>query len=550
VPNEVPFGRYALLTKIASGGMAELFLARQRGPEGFEKLVAIKRILPARSGDQRFIELFLEEARLAARLSHPNIAQIYDLGIQDASYFLAMEYVSGENLGTLEARSREQGFRVPLPLVVKIAIDVCEGLYYAHHLTDPLGRPLRVVHCDVSPQNILVGYDGSVKIVDFGIARAAHDTRKKTGEVRGKAAYMSPEQVMAEPLDHTSDLFSVGIVLYELLTQRRLFAREDLAETARAVREEPIPPVHRYLTDVPASLEAAVMRALERNREHRYPDARGLQRDLEAVLADRGGVPSNAALSEFMAVLFRESLAKRVFTESTMTAVIPLTGTQVPRAPTIIEAPPPERAATPQPPVMPVVTTSAPRAGAMGILGVVLGLAVGVGATVWYSKRIQPTPMTIVAGEPQPGHFETSSTAAAGGGLLVEQRPVVTELPPPPAAAGHDAAVEPPPTATERPLAPMEIRHGRVQHSVKFGYLAINTEPWTNVRVGSRVLGATPLRDVKLPVGPQKVTFENPSLKLRLTVKVDVQEGKRAQHRFMLQQRSGGSWVVVRHMVL
>src|SRR5215470_11069961 len=284
--------------------MAELFLARQRGPEGFEKLVAIKRILPARSGDQKFVELFLEEARLAARLSHPNIAQIYDLGIEDNTYFLAMEYVSGENLGTLESRSREQGFRVPIPLVIKIAIHVCEALYYAHHLTDPLGRPLRVVHCDISPQNILIGYDGSVKIVDFGIARAAADTSRQSAEVRGKAGYMAPEQVLGQPLDHSSDLFSLGIVLYELIAQRRLFTRDDLAATAHAVREEPIPPLRRFAPQLPLAVEAAIMRALERDREHRYPDARALQRDLEAAVSDRGGVPSSAALSEFMSLLF------------------------------------------------------------------------------------------------------------------------------------------------------------------------------------------------------------------------------------------------------
>src|SRR5215831_4900162 len=441
MPNEVAFGRYALLTKIASGGMAELFLARQRGPEGFEKLVAIKRILPARSGDQRFVELFLEEARLAARLSHPNIAQIYDLGIEDNTYFLAMEYVSGENLGMLESRSREQGFRVPLPLVIKIAIDVCEGLYYAHHLTDPLGRPLRVVHCDISPQNILVGYDGSVKIVDFGIARAAADMRKGSAEVRGKAAYMSPEQVLAHPLDHSSDIFSLGIILYELLTQRRLFAREELADTARAVREEPIPPLRRFVQEIPPPLEATVMRMLERSRERRYPDARAAQRDLEAVLADRGGVPSSAALSEFMSVLFRETLEKRVFVENTMTAVIPLTGTAVRQAPTVIEAPPPSTSA-PQP----AITAPLPsRSGAMAMLGVALGLVVGVGATVWYSKRTPP-PRAIVAGEgekkPQPGPLP-----------VVEPVPLVTELGP-----ARDGGVETQPaSAVERPLAPMEI---------------------------------------------------------------------------------------------
>ncbi|HJZ85278.1 MAG TPA: protein kinase [Polyangia bacterium] len=543
MPNEVPFGRYALLTKIASGGMAELFLARQRGPEGFEKLVAIKRILPERSGDAHFVELFLEEARLAARLSHPNIAQIYDLGIEGDSYFLAMEYVSGENLGTLDARAREQGFRVPLPLIVKIAIDVCEGLYYAHHLTDPLGRPLRVVHCDISPQNVLIGYDGSVKIVDFGIARAAADTRRQAAEVRGKAAYMSPEQVLGQPLDHSSDLFSLGIILYELLAQRRLFARDELAATTHAVREEPIPSLRRFTPEIPPGLEAGVMRSLERNRERRYPDARALQRDLESVLADRGGVPSNAALSEFMSLLFKETLEKRIFVESTMTAVIPMTGTQVRAAPTVVEAPPPaERTGGPGPwSAAGTTQVAAPRAGAMGILGVALGLVVGVMATVWYSRSHTVRPAAIAQDQGAQPSFVMTPV----------QPPEVMELGPIPDGASPKGPQAPstPETGVERRLDPMAIRHARVQRSVKFGYVAINTEPWSNVRIGGRLLGATPVREVKLPVGRHKFTFENASLKLRVTVPVDVQEGKHVQHRFMLQ-RAGSGWTVARHLQL
>jgi serine/threonine-protein kinase len=273
------------------------------------------------------------------------------------------------------------------------------------------------------------------------------------------------------------------------------------------------------------------MRMLERSRERRYPDARAAQRDLEAVLADRGGVPSSAALSEFMSVLFRETLEKRVFVENTMTAVIPLTGTAMRQAPTVIEAPPP--VLIPQAITAPIPS----RSGAMAMLGVALGLIVGVGATVWYSKR--PAPRAIVAGEgaqkPPPGPLP-----------LVEPVPLVTELGP-----AHDGGVETQPaTAVERPLAPMEIRHGRVQRQVKFGYIAINTEPWTNVKLGGRLLGTTPLRDMKLPVGQHKLTFENPQMHLRITVKVDVREGQHTQHRFMLQRAPGGSWSVARHLTL
>jgi serine/threonine protein kinase len=517
MPSEVPFGRYALLTKIASGGMAELFLARQRGPQGFEKLVAIKRILPARSGDARFVELFLAEARLAARLSHPSIAQIYDLGIEDGSYFLAMEYISGENLGTLESRTREQGFRLPIPLVIKIAIDVCEGLYYAHHLTDPLGRPLRVVHCDISPQNILVGYDGSVKIVDFGIARADADTRRQ-GEVRGKAAYMAPEQLLGLPLDHTSDMFSLGVVLYELLTARRLFARGDEGQTIEALRQQPVPPLRAFVPEIPPALDAAVLRTLARERDRRYPDARALQRDLEALLAQRGGVPSSAALSEFMSVLFRETLAKRVFVENTMTAVIPL-GTQLGPAPTIVESPPEF--------VEPTVPVNPRTAGLVGGIGVALGLLVGVVATVWFSRH--PATPSVVA-------------ATADLGPLVEPLPVQES----PAESSGGT----PETAVERPVEPMAIRRaGRMHRAFKYGFVSLNTEPWSNVRIDGRPVGPTPIRELKLPAGPHKLSFENVALKLRVTVHLEVGENKHVQHRFMLQKR-GSSWTIARHLQL
>jgi serine/threonine protein kinase len=192
---EQAFGRYTLLKKLAQGGMAEVWLAKQRGPERFEKKVVIKRILPKFAGDSEFREMFLNEARIAAQFSHPNIVQIYDMGEVAGSYYIAMEYVNGQDLGRVIRRVQSLRQQVPPPIAIRIIALCCEGLYYAHNRADDAGRPLKVIHRDISPQNILVGFDGSVKLVDFGIAKAVDSAAMtKSGHIKGKLSYMAPEQ--------------------------------------------------------------------------------------------------------------------------------------------------------------------------------------------------------------------------------------------------------------------------------------------------------------------------------------------------------------------
>src|SRR5262245_18293462 len=213
----VPFGNYRLVRRIARGGMAEVFLARHLGMEGFERRVAIKRILPHLSEAEEFKSMFLDEARLAAQLTHPNIVHIYDFGRVDEYYFIGMEFVDGVDLGRLIRHARNRP--VPFEFAARIFSDVCSGLHYAHNAVDGEGRPLGLVHRDVTPQNVLVTYDGVVKLVDFGIAKAAWQAgRTRPGVVKGKFAYMSPEQVEGRRLDGRSDVFSAGICLYELIT--------------------------------------------------------------------------------------------------------------------------------------------------------------------------------------------------------------------------------------------------------------------------------------------------------------------------------------------
>ncbi len=232
------YGRYTLIKKLATGGMAEVFLAKQRGLEGFEKLLVIKRILPHLADDEEFVQMFLNEARIAARFNHPAIVQIYDLGKQDDTYFIAMEFIHGEDMGRVMRKCWSRGHWIPHALSLLTIARVGEALYYAHNKTDEQGVPLRVIHRDISPQNILVSFDGTVKLVDFGIARAAgHASSTRSGAIKGKFAYMAPEQASNKAIDHRTDIFATGLVLYEMLTGVRPLKRETDIGTLQAAME-------------------------------------------------------------------------------------------------------------------------------------------------------------------------------------------------------------------------------------------------------------------------------------------------------------------------
>ena len=298
-------GKYQLLRKLATGGMAEVFLAKTDGPMGFEKLLVIKRILPHLAQDPRFIEMFLGEAKLAAQLNHPNLVQLFDFGEAEGSYFIAMEYIDGPTLRYLLARSRDLQAPIPLGLAARIVSSAAEGLAYAHdfrdHVTD---EPLHLVHRDVSPDNILIGRSGAVKLVDFGIAKArgqSHHTQ--AGTVKGKVAYMAPEQLRGEPLDRRVDLYALGIVLYELCTGRMPFEADTDASMVRAVLYDPVIPAVQRVPTLPAALQSIIDRLLSRDRDARYSDCRTLHADLEAFIRSTGEATTGFALSRLVAQL-------------------------------------------------------------------------------------------------------------------------------------------------------------------------------------------------------------------------------------------------------
>ncbi|QSQ27875.1 serine/threonine protein kinase [Pyxidicoccus parkwayensis] len=338
--NPQSFGKYQLLKKLATGGMAEVWLARQMGIEGFQKNLVVKRILPHLAEDREFVEMFRNEALIAARFNHPNIAQVYEFGEANGTYYIAMEFIHGEDLGRVMRKAASSGQWVARPLAIRIVAAACEGLHYAHSRTDDAGRPLRVVHRDISPQNILISFDGSVKLVDFGIAKAADQASlTKSGAIKGKFAYMAPEQAAGKPLDGRADIFAIGLVLYELLTGVRPLKRDSELATLQAAMECAINPPSQ-VADVPEEMDPVVMRAIAKNADDRYRDARQFQMALEEILVGQRWVAGSVQISELMETLFADRLAD----EKAQGQVIPVgedsanSGTPQPPTP-----PPPER---------------------------------------------------------------------------------------------------------------------------------------------------------------------------------------------------------------
>jgi hypothetical protein len=309
VKQPIPFGKYYLLERINVGGMAEVFKAKAFGVEGFERLLAIKRILPNIAEDEEFITMFIDEAKIAVQLTHANVAQIFDLGKVDDSYFIALEYVHGKDLRAIFDRARRLAEPLPIPMACFIIMKVCEGLDYAHNKRDGYGREMNLVHRDISPQNVLVSYEGEVKLIDFGIATAANKASKtQAGILKGKFGYMSPEQVRGLPLDRRSDIFSLGIVLYELLTGERLFLGESDFSTLEKVRNVEIMPPATYNHRISDELEAIILRALEREADERYQTAIDLHDDLQRFMYATGQFFSRKDLAAYMKSAFADEL--------------------------------------------------------------------------------------------------------------------------------------------------------------------------------------------------------------------------------------------------
>ncbi|RLB57932.1 MAG: protein kinase [Deltaproteobacteria bacterium] len=592
-------GRYQLLMLLATGGMAEIYLARQTGIGGFEKLVVLKRILPSLVQQKQFVEMFLDEAIIAARLNHPNIVQIYDLGQVDGEYFIAMEFLEGESLGALANQGVQAGRPVSWPLAAAMVAQVCDGLHYAHTFEDEQGRRLDIVHRDISPHNIIVLFNGMVKLVDFGIAKAAtkmHQTR--VGTLKGKLAYMSPEQCTGQEVDARSDIFSLGIVLWELLARRRLFRHDSEAAIIRAIADEPIPALAEARAEVPAQLVAVVDRALQKDPAQRYQSAAEMAAALRAYLQQQ----QEPAGPEAIAAYIMEVFGDKARTKKKLLEQIARRGNQGDISPRALKPAsdsfPSSSRAGPSPAaghgdygetiIKPESGSAIAPPRRRWPLAIALLLVLGAAAWgAWHlwgqapedeaatvktspppatagntSASTTTTPATSAdAGRPAPGPAGPPAPAAvvasparltvrsqpAGCAVEIDGRRLegVTPLEEVAVEPGqeHRVAVlcrgrqrqvkkvllgrgevsallfRPPRRASTPPSRPQPARAAT-------GRLTFSTRPWTEVYLGDKKLGMTPLVRLELPAGTHRLRVVNPARKISRVVTVTIEAGQ------------------------
>ena len=471
-------GPYRIVGRIGSGGMAEVFLGKAVGAAGFEKDVAVKSILPAYTLDPTLTAMLIEEARLATYLNHTNVVQVLDLGKMGDRYFIVMEYVDGADL---ESVIKHAG-RVPPALAGRIASQVLSGLAFVHERRDASGRPLHLVHRDVSPPNIMLSAAGEVKLTDFGIAKARNSTLvTEAGMIRGKVSYMSPEQSQGDDLDHKSDLYSLGIVLWELLAARRLFPGENQIQLLQQVRDPKIAPPSSTNPDIPAPLDEVVVKALAKSPDDRYQTARDFDRALDKALSKSDLRTTAADLESWL----KENLPPRNIEP------LPKQGDEI----TFESTPPPPGTALIPPPSTPDRARARARARAR-LVTATIALLLGISAVVlilWspWKRQDPPTPPVVL---PPP--------------------PVVVEEPQPPEDAGVVLDESPPEKVVIKPKGK--------------GTLVLNSDPWAKVLVDGKDTGVTTptVNGLRLPAGRHKITLVNPELEISTTIVVVIKRGE------------------------
>jgi serine/threonine protein kinase len=400
-PKPHSLGKYRLVERLGRGGMAEVWLAKIMGPGGFQRTLVVKRILPHLAEDPHFVKMFLAEARLSARLNHPNIVAVHELGEVDGEYFIAMEFVNGRDLVTVLRTMLPLGLPEP-GLGAFVVRDTARALGYAHSLRDENRQPLRIIHRDVSPSNVMVSFDGAVKLVDFGLAKAlsdSNDEHTKTGTLKGKFGYMAPEQITAVPVDHRIDVWATGVVLWESLTGRRLFRAQSDMATIALVREGRIDPPSTQNPSVTPRLDAIVAKALERDRDKRYQTCEELAQDLDDAVAELRWGP------ERLAGMMREMFPDQQ--NASDRAALPDLPDSVASSP-----------ASTQPRVQSATVRRPPKQ--RWIYGVIGGVvAIGVTTTAIVVSRGQPHPPPQVIATPPPA----KPSAPARVEVLIDSRP-------------------------------------------------------------------------------------------------------------------------------
>jgi serine/threonine-protein kinase len=551
--------------------MAQVFLALARGPVGFNKLCVIKRMRTQYAKDDALVTMFIDEARLAARLSHPNVINTYEVGENAGLYFIAMEYLEGQPLNRIIEEARKDGRHVADGVWLRIVRDALLGLQYAHDLKDYDGKELHIVHRDVSPHNIFVTYDGQVKVVDFGIAKAAvSQTRTESGVLKGKVAYMSPEQARGEAIDGRSDLFATGIVLWEALAGQSLFRHEYAATTLHKLLHERPPKVSTVAPEIDPELDALVVKALEGRPEDRFQSALEMRTAIDAWLEGHGGMVPQEEVGELVSSLFssvRQAVQRQIQAYVTGIGAAAGEGSDTGRRPSgsgpirwsaveghlpSIEeplkvgsgrflAPPPVVGADEREDGDPrahrlhdgrrgsmVWLLVATLVGSLVAAAVVMARVAGRGASPTPDSVAAPasSPVPLASGAPAPSTAEGRVT------------PAVTASASSPAEPSAVAAVAPPspplPSRAPRP-APGGTPTAATAAATDPGFLSFDTYPWTRVSEAGRIIGDTPLVHVALPPGIHVLTLDNPEHDIHQTYAVTIKSGESVSRRLGLK---------------
>jgi serine/threonine-protein kinase len=504
--------RYDLLEPIAAGGMGQVFLGRVRGEHGFQKPVAIKRILPELARNPEFVVRFVAEAKLAVSLSHANIVQVFDLGRAGDELLLVMEYVRGSDLGQLLGRLSERAQPTPAAIAVYLAMEALKGLVYAHERRELDGRT-GVIHCDLSPSNLLVSWAGEVKIGDFGVAQALDVARRRrtSTSVMGKVRYLAPEQLTGDPLDPRTDLYSLAVVLHETLTARRPFDVGDVDAIAAAVIAGGHPPVSQFRSDVPVALDELIARAMQKTPRERPASAREMLAELariaqklDAVTPPDVGAWAHSTVEE--PVIDRPRRATRsmpardptVSSRATMTFVV--------------------RQSVDGMTVLDREAGAGKRRRGAAVAGLVLGAALFVGAVV--ARRLDRTIALAPATAAPPAATSALPPTASPAPPTASAAPPTASPAPPTASPAPPTASPAPPT--EHAAAPT-ARPARVHHSaVAPGFVNVYSDPWANVTVDGHPLGVTPLAHVRLAPGVHRLRLVNPKARpVERTVRIE-----------------------------
>lgn len=513
-------GKYEILTQLTLGGMAELFLAFTAGPGGFRKYVVVKRILPDVKADDQFVTMFLDEARLTAALSHPNIAQVFDLGEEEDGLYLAMEFISGQNLNQVAGACRRAQRPLPVGFSCSVARDVLSALHYAHTFTDPTGHSQSIIHRDVAQKNVMVTYDGVTKLLDFGIAKAKGKIgRTNVGMVKGTTGYMSPEQVRGEEIDGRSDVFSAGVMLHEMLTGRRLFSAETELEEMQLILEKKVPRIEDVNPLLSEELGNVVSKALERERAQRWSSAREMAKALEKathkVLFDQEQVAA------FMRELFAERMAAtRTLLESagapdSVLAHAAVTQLKIkgdediafesatPVRPRAEQKEPPKRDTNPdlQPPshvsAAAQLSTEQEKQGRWGtVLALLLAVMIVAGGYGVYRFvfSLPPAPEDLVA-----------QNLSANTPLPAWNDPRVKPFPEP----GQAQPPQMQPETVEEEVEVEPLREPKRRKAAE-GALTLVTNPESTVLRGKKVVGKTPLFNQAMPAGTHLLRLKGP----------------------------------------